>query len=69
MSVSEIPIRLSESRMFAFFELRMAMMLSKEKVLDCVMSLCTPPRLDMLWVVMQFVCLYSDGQVVKDWCR
>ena len=42
MSVSEIPIRLSASRMFAFFELRMAMMLSKAQVLDCVLSLCSP---------------------------
>ena len=45
MSVSEIPIRLSASRMFAFFDLMMAMILSKKQVFEYMMSLCSPPQI------------------------
>ena len=40
MSICEVPIWSNASRIFAFFEFRMARMLSTGQVLICMMSLC-----------------------------
>ena len=45
MSISEVPIWSNASRIFAFFEFRMARLLSTGQVLICMMSLCSPPQI------------------------